>query len=291
MGVRDAHQNILHDIDRLMNNYLKTTMNMKKIGMVTGILGVTAVGGTFAASFTDIFQTSSTGNTKEKTSVQNTNHRAGMGMHKGGKTDAEKAAMKDKMATDVASVLSMTKEEVVAALATGKSPLDLAKAKGLSETDFETKIHALRLADIKAKLQSEVASGTITQAQADTKLAQAAAHKGGMKGMCGGHRGNGKGDAAMTKDLASVLGIDEATLIAKLASGKTVKDVIVESGKNEADIKAKMDALRETHMKEMLKTEVLSGKMTQVEADAKLLQMKNHSEGHMGGMMSSVSRK
>jgi hypothetical protein len=65
---------------------------------------------------------------------------------------------------------------------------DIITASGISDSDFKTKMEALRLAELKTKLAAEVTSGKLTQAQADQKLTDMQNHKGseGKKGHHGG---------------------------------------------------------------------------------------------------------
>lgn len=68
----------------------------------------------------------------------------------------------------VASVLGMTTDELNAALAAGQSPLQIAQSKGMSQSDFRTK-----LADAMSPVfKQAVTDGSLTQAQADALLAR-----------------------------------------------------------------------------------------------------------------------
>ena len=117
------------------------------------------------------------------THKENGMHRKGRGEGKGG----------DAMLTSAATILGTTKEALQAEITAGKKLQDIVTAKGISETDFRTKMDALRQTEMKAKLASEVTAGTITQAQADERLTNMANHKGGF----GGER-KGKAPTATT---------------------------------------------------------------------------------------------
>jgi polyhydroxyalkanoate synthesis regulator phasin len=64
---------------------------------------------------------------------------------------------------EAAKVLGLQKSDVTAGLKAGTSLNDIANAHGMSTADFHTKL----LAQVKSDLDTQVASGAITQAQAD----------------------------------------------------------------------------------------------------------------------------
>ncbi len=102
------------------------------------------------------------------------------------KTDglnAGKGFDKTKMIQDMATVLNIPSSTILSQISAGKKPIDIVTASGVSQLDFEKKMKALYMAEIKIKLQEEVNAGNITQADADSKLAKIASHKEGMKGM------------------------------------------------------------------------------------------------------------
>ena len=68
----------------------------------------------------------------------------------------------------VATVLKLTEAELKAQLDSGKSLADVAKAQSV---DVSAVIEVI-VTDVKAHIADEVASGEITQAQADAKLAE-----------------------------------------------------------------------------------------------------------------------
>jgi sulfopyruvate decarboxylase TPP-binding subunit len=105
------------------------------------------------------------------------NHKDGEGRGKGG----------DMMLTSAASILGTTKEALQAEITGGKTLKDIVTASGISETDFRTKMDALRQTEMKTKLQAEVTAGTLTQEQADQKLADMTNHKEGARGFGGKH--------------------------------------------------------------------------------------------------------
>ena len=70
-----------------------------------------------------------------------------------------------------AALLGVSIDEVKAAWASGKSPLDVATAHGITKEQLAQKMKDQRAAEMKTKLQALVTQGVITQAQADQRLA------------------------------------------------------------------------------------------------------------------------
>ena len=165
----------------------------------------------------------------------------------------------------VAKVLGVTVEELKTELAT-KSLADIAEAKGVDIT----KVTDALVAEFKAHLDEEVASGEHTQAEADAKLAEFKTRvtdmvnnvrpAGGPEGR--GHGGPGKG-APKLEAAAKVLGITAEELKAELAT-KSLADIAKAKG---VDIAKVTDALV-AEFKAHLDEEVASGEHTQAEADA-----------------------
>jgi len=73
-----------------------------------------------------------------------------------------------KSLANVAAVLKLTEAELKTQLESGKSLADVAKAQNVNVTAVIEVI----VADVKAHIAEEVASGELTQAQADAKLAE-----------------------------------------------------------------------------------------------------------------------
>ena len=168
----------------------------------------------------------------------------------------------------VAKVLGVTVEELKTELAT-KSLADIAEAKGVDIT----KVTDALVAEFKAHLDEEVASGEHTQAEADAKLAEFKTRvtdmvnnvrpAGGPEGR--GHGGPGKGHGPKLEAAAKVLGVTVEELKTELAT-KSLADVAAAKG---VDITKVTDALV-AEFKAHLDEEVASGEHTQAEADAKL---------------------
>ena len=165
-----------------------------------------------------------------------------------------------------AKVLGITAEELKTELAT-KSLADVAKAKGIDIT----KVTDALVAEFKAHLDEEVASGEHTQVEADAKLAEFKTRVTDMVNNvrpAGGSEGRGKGGPKL-EAAAKVLGITAEELKTELAT-KSLADVAKAKG---VDIAKVTDALT-AEFKAHLDEEVASGEHTQVEADAKLAEFK-----------------
>ncbi|NQW60455.1 hypothetical protein HQ459_06685, partial [bacterium] len=145
---------------------------------------------------------------------------------------------------------------------------DVAKAKGVDIT----KVTDALVAEFKAHLDEEVASGEHTQVEADAKLAEFKTHVTDMVNTvrpAGGSEGRGKGGPGKggpkLEAAAKVLGITAEELKTELAT-KSLADVAKAKG---VDITKVTDALV-AEFKAHLDEEVASGEHTQAEADAKL---------------------
>ena len=140
---------------------------------------------------------------------------------------------------------------------------------------------AARQAEMKAHLAADVASGKITQVEADQRLADMANHKKGN----GGFGKNGtveqksEREQKMASHLASVLGTTQSDILAKLSAGSSPRDIITASGKDITAVEAQLDTLRQADMKARLAADVVSGKITQAEADRISTDMANHKGG------------
>jgi hypothetical protein len=133
---------------------------------------------------------------------------------------------------------------------------------------------ATRLADITARITSDLAGlvsdGTITQDQAD-KVASTLAGKvpaGGGHGGRGGEPGRGGmgGGMAGLSTAASAIGVTEDALRAQLEAGKSVADVAKAEGVSEQTV---IDAIV-ADIKAHFAAEIASGEHTQAEVDARL---------------------
>ena len=167
----------------------------------------------------------------------------------------------------IASILKLTEAELKTQVQSGKTLAQIATAQGV---DIKLVVDAI-VADMKSHIADEVKSGEITQAQADTKLADVTAkatervnnvRPARGEGMHGGPKGPGRNVAA----IASVLKLTEAELKTQVESGKTLAQIATAQG---VDVKLVIDAIV-TDMKSHIAEEVASGELTQAQADAKL---------------------
>jgi hypothetical protein len=189
------------------------------------------------------------------------------------------------MAT-VATALGVTEAELRTELQAGKSIADVASAKGV---DVQKVIDAVIAAQTES-LSQAVAAGRITQAQADTLLAnlrltlpsqlqtkwvgfgpgtgEPGIGRGGRgdRGMRHGGIG-GIGGASLTT-IATALGVAEADLRTELQAGKSIADVAGEKG---VALQTVVDAVIAEHTT-ALSQAVANGRITQAQADAMLAQ-------------------
>jgi hypothetical protein len=78
---------------------------------------------------------------------------------------------------------------------------------------------------------------------------------------------------AMATSLAKALGTTVDSITSQLGAGKSPKDIIKASGMDEATIKAQLEASHDADVKARLSADVVSGKITQEEADQTLTGM------------------
>jgi len=90
-----------------------------------------------------------------------------------------------------AQILGISVDEVKNAWAQGKTMMQLAQEKGITEAQLQAKIKDARTAQLKTQLQTLVSSGIITQAQADQRLAYMQAQQTNANGKMGGRRHGG----------------------------------------------------------------------------------------------------
>jgi sulfopyruvate decarboxylase TPP-binding subunit len=238
---------------------MKMKINKKHLGVVA-LLSATAAASVFAAGVTSTTQTS---NGAPTAFTGRSGH-----VH----TEAELTERKSKMTASLASALGTTVESITSQLASGMSPRDIIKASGLDEATVKAQLDASREADMKAQLAKDVASGTLTQAQADAILANKDNHHEG-KGM-----GRGGNKENMLTNAASILGMTKETLQAEIASGKKLETIVSSLGMSESDFRTKMETLRDTEIKAKLAADVASGALTQAQADEMFSSMKNRAD-------------
>ncbi len=194
--------------------------------------------------------------------------------------------------TAAAKALGMTEADVTAALTSGQTPAEIAKAKGV---DLQKVIDAI-VAVEKTKIAAAVTAGTMTQAQADGRLANLTAHvtdevnrlaegpggpggmgKGGHGGIGGNHGGPGADDVTAA---AKVLGMTDADLTTALQSGKTLATIATAQG---VTLQKVIDAIVAADKAEFAAA-VKAGTMTQAQADERIANLAAHVTDEVNGV-------
>ncbi len=227
------------------------TQRQKRLALytLTPLLGVSMLGGVALAASTSTQATTTTTNTKGALSMP-FGQRHGHGPKE----------RKDLNA--LSTILGMTTAEIQTALSSGKTIDDLITSKGLSIASVHTQLEAAEEASMKTRLETEVASGRLTQAQADQMVAERATHEQTEK-----------------NQIASALGITAAELDTYQAAGTTIDQIITEKGLSKTTVTATLLASHQAEMKTKLESMVASGKLTQAQADTMITHMANHTMG------------
>ena len=172
--------------------------------------------------------------------------------------------------SNVATLLGMTPGELKAQLQSGKSLASVAATKNV---EVSIVISAI-VADISTRLDAQVASGKLTQAKVDAKLAKTVTvvtekvHKvrpAGAKGRGGEGRGDKHGRQNMS-NVATLLGMTSGELKAQLQSGKSLASV---AATKNVEVSSVISAIV-ANISTRLDAQLASGKLTQAQVDAKL---------------------
>ena len=241
--------------------------------IVTGALaGALLIGGTGAAlivpSLVSAADPSASPSTTQGTTPSTTGTANGdPGRGPGGPGMGGVEAVSD--APVVAGAIGITEAELNTALTGGSTIAAVAKAHNV---DIAKVIDAL-VADKKDELAAAVKAGTMTQAQADSELANVTAFAtdqangtGFGPGGRGGHGGMGGRVEAVTDAsvVAKAIGISEADLTTAVAGGSTIAAV---AKAHNVDVQVVIDALV-ADAKDELAAAVKAGTLTQAQADA-----------------------
>ncbi|KRE53684.1 SHOCT domain-containing protein [Paenibacillus sp. Soil522] len=176
----------------------------------------------------------------------------------------------------VATALGLTADELKTELEAGKTIAAIAAGKSV---DVQTVIDVL-VSDRKTKLAEELAAGTITQEQYDTKLAEAVEHATQhVNGVLPLRVEGGKGFGKNLDAIAEALGLTADELKAELAAGKTLAAIAAE--KNVA-VQTLID-LQVNDRKTKLAEQLAAGTITQEQYDAKLAEAARHATQHVNG--------
>lgn len=166
----------------------------------------------------------------------------------------------------LADVLGVDAATLQSEFAAGKSVADIAAAQGV---DIATVVDAL-IADLETHLSEHVADGSLTQDEADSRLADAETmitdRLDDVPQAFGGHGMRGAPGKPISDAVLELLGIDAATLREAFSAGKSIADVAAEQGVDLNTVIDTMVAEVETHLSE----HVANGSLTQEEADARL---------------------
>jgi uncharacterized protein (DUF433 family) len=166
--------------------------------------------------------------------------------------------------TALAQALGMSSADLKTALSSGKTIDTLITEKGLNKTTVMQALRTAHEAEMQTRIQADIASGKLTQAQADQMKADHAAREEKQK-----------------QALANALGISVASLDADMTAGKTMDQLATEHGLTADALKTKLDASRDAQMKADLAERVVSGKLTQAQADS-ILANKGQGGHHKG---------
>ena len=178
------------------------------------------------------------------------------------------------MLDDVAKALGISVDELHTQLRDGKTLAQIAKAEGKSLADVKASVKAAA----KKRLDAAVASGDITQKQADAKLEHLDEHLDRLgTARMGGPRFRGRGPGGpgggpIEADVAKALGISVGELFTRLRDGKTLAQIAKAEGKTVAQVKSAAKAAA----KKRLDAAVARDDLTRKQADAMLEHLDEH---------------
>ena len=171
----------------------------------------------------------------------------------------------------LAEILGLDTDTLRSEFEAGMSVADIAEAQGI---ETQTVVDGL-VADLADHLAEHVADGSLTQDEADAKLADASTMiadrldevppVGGADG--GDHGAEGRGPrGGVSDEVLALLGIDAETLRAEFGAGNSLADVATANGVEVQAVIDQMVTEGEAHIAE----HVADGSLTQEEADARL---------------------
>jgi hypothetical protein len=176
----------------------------------------------------------------------------------------------------VAEQLGIDQTALVIELQAGKTIAQIAEEKGVATSDIVAAVVATQ----QESLTSAVEAGTLTQAQADARLALVQANVEAMLDQTYIFSGDGRGfgmggfgaGEGMLAVVAEQLGIEPAALVTELQSGKTIAELAEANSVATDDIVAAVVAVHQ----ERLDAAVAAGTLTQEEADAHIVLATSH---------------
>ncbi|GIP32864.1 hypothetical protein [Paenibacillus sp. J2TS4] len=146
---------------------------------------------------------------------------------------------------ETASLLGMSKEDLVKELQQGKSLSDVAQARGMSESDLIGKLIALR----NQKVNEAVIAGKMSAEKAEKIKAYMKEHLSYMvkqKGMQSLHKDRMKSMRHRTlkhfnpERVAAIIGISEEELSAQLKKGKSLVEIAEANGMSKEQLMSKL---------------------------------------------------
>ncbi|NJN67136.1 MAG: hypothetical protein HC884_10710 [Chloroflexaceae bacterium] len=193
----------------------------------------------------------------------------------------------------IAETLGMTTEDLMSALQEGKTIAEVAEAQGV---DLDTVVDAV-LAEMKARLDTQVEAGRLTQDEADERLAEARERitermnetrpSGEREGSAPPDRMSPPPHGGNLETIAETLGMTTEDLMSALQEGKTIAEVAETQG---VDLDTVVDAVL-TEVEARLDTQVEAGRLTQDEADERLAEARERITEQMNETRPSGERE
>lgn len=229
--------------------------------LVTGTILATIGSGSIALANTNSTSTSSNSTTLAPTTTQNSGH---FGHPRGRQFDLFRNA---------ASVLGISQQTLITDLQSGKSLTDIASSKKISKSTLVTKL----LADEQTELDKQVKAGQLTSveetkrlAKLKTELSGQVDQKGFLPKKRGGFGGRHGAGFDLIQNAATVLGMDQPTLMTDLQSGKSLTEIAATKNINKTTLVTKLL----TAEKADLDSQVKAGQLTSAEETKKLSEEK-----------------
>ncbi|GMA65422.1 hypothetical protein NZD89_08215 [Alicyclobacillus fastidiosus] len=210
-------------------------MRMKTL-IASSVMTLAAVGTVTAYAATNTNSTTPT--------ASHTNHK----FHRGGVGSLE----------SIAKIIDIDSSTLQSDLKSGQSLAQIAQAKGIDEQTLISDIESAQ----KSKLDQAVSNGKLTSAQEqqiltklDSRVQQLVEQTGGFSKGMGGKAWLGKGRLA---DLATIIGVDQATLQSDLKSGESLAQIAQSKGLDEQTLISDIESAEKAQLDKL----VQSGKLT-----------------------------
>lgn len=239
-------------------------MQLRKV-LITGLIVASIGTGSIALAATNQTATNPSASTDQGLTHKNAHKFAGMR----GKR-AHVGLLKE-----VASELKMDPQALLNDLKSGKSIMDVASSKHVTEAQLLNQLSA----KLKTHLDKAVKSGKLSATKEAEILAKSQSKIKAMveqKGLPKKDFKRGGHHFTPLDDVAKAIGIDHKTLIQKLKSGQSIADVAKAKGISETQLLDKLN----TQMKAKLDQAVKAGKLTQ-DKEQKILEHKKTRIEHM----------